>query len=575
MGDRRFTCSRIGAIGASVFSRLSRDCLPVDSLIQQLLDEQQDLTAVERFAQLHDGATIPAQQKHYEHLLPLSPLESGQQFGFQVDLDRCSGCKACVTACHSMNGLDESETWRDVGVLIGEANQLPIMQHVTTACHHCLEPACASACPVDAYEKDPVTGIVRHLDDQCFGCQYCTLACPYDVPKYHEKKGIVRKCDLCSDRLAEGEAPACVQACPHEAISIHAVDVARLKQERSSDTLVGTAPDSSFTVPTTKYVGSNRLNDVEVSSPAIVKPQHAHAPLVVMLVLSQLSVGVFGSLAFAELLQWVNIAPISVSVTTIQVIAVVAFAIGQIALAAATLHLGRPQYAFRAIVGFRHSWLSREILVFGLFTAASGSYMGLKLLPFAEASIPAIKPLVALIPAFAANTSLVFTVLTGAAGIACSAMIYVFTRRQFWSASQAFGKFFGTAVCLGPVVTAMVLEATGTGDDSSGMIKTMVVLSLLGAGVKAGWEDHALKRWVLLKSGQLKRTADLANGALKVLSRVRFALIAAGILCLLLAFFMPSLVVLCLAAVTLLAGEFCERILFFKAVSPDRMPAGL
>lgn len=547
----------------------------MDSLIQQLLDEQQDLTAVERFAQLHDGAAIPAQQKHYQHLLPLSPLEDGQQFGFQVDLDRCSGCKACVTACHSMNGLDESETWRDVGVLIGEANQLPILQHVTTACHHCLEPACASACPVDAYEKDPITGIVRHLDDQCFGCQYCTLACPYDVPKYHEKKGIVRKCDMCSDRLAEGEAPACVQACPHEAISILAVDVEQLKQDRNSDTLVGTAPESSFTVPTTKYVGGDRLDAAQISNPALVKPQHAHAPLVVMLVLSQLSVGMFGALALVELLQAMNVAGTSVSVGVTQTIAVVAFAIGQIALAAATLHLGRPQYAFRAIVGFRHSWLSREILVFGLFTAASGSYMGLKLLPFAEEFLPAIKPLRSLIPTFATHASLAFTVLAGAAGIACSAMIYVFTKRQFWSGPQAFSKFFGTSLCLGPVFTAVLLEATGVRQNSAGIITTMIVWAVLVAGIKASWEDHALKRWALLKTGQLKRTADLANNDLKTLSRLRFALLAVGVLCLMFVIFKPSLVVLIVAAVTLLAGEFCERILFFKAVSPDRMPAGL
>lgn len=549
--------------------------MSVNSLIQQLLDEQSDLTAVERFAQLHDGAAIPAQQKHYQHLLPTSPLESGEQFGFQVDLDRCSGCKACVTACHSMNGLDDGETWRDVGVLIDEANQLPILQHVTTACHHCLEPACASACPVNAYEKNPVTGIVRHLDDQCFGCQYCTLACPYDVPKYHEKKGIVRKCDLCSDRLAVGEAPACVQACPHEAIAIVTVDVEQLQQERNTAVLVDTAPESSFTVPTTKYVGGSGLAAATISNPASVKPQHAHAPLVVMLVLSQLSVGIFAALGIAKILQAVGVGAVSVPLFSEQMVAVVAFGIGQLALAAATLHLGRPQYAFRAIVGFRHSWLSREILVFGLFTAASGNLMALVLLPFAEKYFPVVTPWTALVPSFAVNLSLLMTVLTGTAGIACSAMIYVFTRRTYWSAFQSFVKFFGTAFCVGPALAAIIFSVSEASDVVYGAVTALVMISVLAAGLKIAWEDHAYKRWATLESGQLKRTAELATQDLKKISQLRFVMGGLGILCLLCAVFVPSLAVLCLAVVSLLVGEFCERILFFKAVSPDRMPAGL
>src|SRR6266566_3266557 len=87
----------------------------------------------------------------------------------------------------------------------------------------CLEPACMHGCPVGAYEKDALTGIVRHLDDQCIGCRYCMLTCPYEVPQYCVRKGIVRKCDMCADRLAESEAPACVQACPNEAIAIRIV----------------------------------------------------------------------------------------------------------------------------------------------------------------------------------------------------------------------------------------------------------------------------------------------------------------------------------------------------------------
>jgi Fe-S-cluster-containing dehydrogenase component len=99
-----------------------------------------------------------------------------------------------------MNGLDEGETWHDVGVLFGGTVLKPVQQTITTACHHCVDPACMNGCPVNAYDKDPVTGIVRHLDDQCIGCQYCIWKCPYNVPKYSKKRGIVRKCDMCSSR---------------------------------------------------------------------------------------------------------------------------------------------------------------------------------------------------------------------------------------------------------------------------------------------------------------------------------------------------------------------------------------
>ena len=267
--------------------------MSVSTLIDELLEEQQNMTAVERFAQQHSNGGIPSQQKYYSKLLPASPPGPGQQLAFQVDLDKCSGCKACVTACHNLNGLDEQEAWRDVGLLVGGTAALPILQHVTTACHHCVQPACAEACPVDAYDKDPVTGIVRHLDDQCFGCQYCTLACPYDVPKYNADKGIVRKCDMCTDRLSAGEAPACVQSCPHEAISIQTVDTSNFDSLTSNDSLVATAPASDFTRPTTQFIGGPRAGVMESAADASLQPQHAHWPLIVMLVLTQMSLGMF------------------------------------------------------------------------------------------------------------------------------------------------------------------------------------------------------------------------------------------------------------------------------------------
>ena len=215
---------------------------PAASLLAALLAEQQNLTAVERFSQFHDRHAEPAQAPYYRSLIPLSAPGPGQQYGFEVDLDRCTGCKACVTACHSLNGLEASETWRVVGLLHGGSPEAPVQKTVTATCHHCLEPACMHGCPVGAYEKDALTGIVHHLDDQCIGCQYCVLTCPYEAPQYSAKKGIVRKCDMCADRLVEGEAPACVQACPNEAISIRIVDQTIAVDAAQSDAFLPGAP---------------------------------------------------------------------------------------------------------------------------------------------------------------------------------------------------------------------------------------------------------------------------------------------------------------------------------------------
>ncbi|MGL4512918.1 MAG: DmsC/YnfH family molybdoenzyme membrane anchor subunit, partial [Lacipirellulaceae bacterium] len=102
----------------------------VAGLVRALLEESRELTAVERFAKAHEGHT-PAQARYYRDLIPAGPPGAGQQYAFDVDLDACSGCKACVSACHHLNGLEAGETWRSVGQLYGQ-NGLPIIQHVTT-----------------------------------------------------------------------------------------------------------------------------------------------------------------------------------------------------------------------------------------------------------------------------------------------------------------------------------------------------------------------------------------------------------------------------------------------------------
>ncbi|MEM9185915.1 MAG: DmsC/YnfH family molybdoenzyme membrane anchor subunit, partial [Planctomycetota bacterium] len=335
---------------------------PAD-LLRALVEESRELTAVERFAKSYDEGGEPAQAKHYRDLIPLSAPAAGEQYAFEVDLGACSGCKACVSACHHMNGLEPTETWRSVGQLHGVGPRsdggLPIIQHVTTACHHCVDPGCLSGCPTNAYEKDPGTGIVRHLDDQCFGCQYCTMACPYEVPQYSESKGIVRKCDMCQGRLTEGEAPACVQACPNQAIKITVVDVAEAVAKAKRGDFLPSSPPPQLTKPTTIYRGERSLpGDVKAADADHASPQHAHLPLVFMLVFTQLSVG---AVAAGSLARWLGAG----AGAEAAVVAGVAAALFGLSLA--PLHLGRPHLAFRSVLGWRHSWLSREAIVFGLY----------------------------------------------------------------------------------------------------------------------------------------------------------------------------------------------------------------
>jgi Fe-S-cluster-containing dehydrogenase component len=87
-------------------------------------------------------------------------------------------------------------------------------------CNHCMEPACASSCFVDAYTKTP-EGAVVYDASVCVGCRYCLVACPFDVPTYEYDEPLepkVMKCTLCHPLLLEGKLPACVEICPQESL---------------------------------------------------------------------------------------------------------------------------------------------------------------------------------------------------------------------------------------------------------------------------------------------------------------------------------------------------------------------
>ncbi len=543
-------------------------------LLARLIQEQQQLSAVDQFARDCSAGEISRREKTYARLLPTQDPQPGQQYAFEVDLDCCSGCKACVTACHSLNGLDPEETWRHVGLLVGGTTQQPVMQHVTTACHHCLDPPCMVACPVDAYEKHPVTGIVKHLDDQCFGCQYCTLACPYDVPRYHKEKGIVRKCDLCADRLADGEPPACVQACPHEAISITLVDTELVRENAEADHFLPAAPEPHVSFPTTSYrttrVFPKNLLPVDYYS---VSPQHPHVPLIVMLVLTQLSVGAF---LCGLLLERFSPAKLPASFEAFQATNGLLF--GLLALAASTLHLGRPWYAFRGLVGLRHSWLSREILAFGLFAVSASLY--------------AFSAWQSWVPFLFSRTLAWSVAVWGILGLFSSAMIYAFTQREFWSLPRTLVKFGLTASLLGPGATWLTLLIMRYAGDDFGDTQEMVafgrILSkalLITGGLKMMYEGFLFKHLWDRRMTPLRRSAMLMIGPLSGVAMARYAAgFLGGIampLLLLTSLSRASdnhdtlvLVAVALGFIACLTGEFLERYLFFAAVAAPRMPGG-
>lgn len=537
------------------------------SLIEQLLAEQQSLPAVQRFAAWHDeheqGCAVPAQQVAYRSLIPLTAPQAGEQYAFEVDLDSCSGCKACVTACHSLNGLDEHETWRDVGLLISSDDR-PSLQYITSACHHCVEPACLAGCPVKAYDKDPQTGIVRHLDDQCIGCQYCVLMCPYDVPKYSPSKGIVRKCDMCRQRLAADEAPACVGACPNQAIRITTVKKSDMLAAATSGNFLASAPDPRQTIPTTRYISKNfstvAQQTWQAADAAFVKPAHAHWPLVVMLVLTQASVGVL----LAECLHtWFGV------VQNTLPLLITALILGGAGGQTAALHLGRPFGAWRAWLGLRTSWLSREIVVFGAYTGILGTAVGLMV-----AMRFGLLPRQSLI-VIAAQLMTTVALICGLLGVLSSAMIYAVTQRPSWNLFRSGGKFFLTTLLFASIAAASVHGQ-------------LWFAAIIIAGSKLIYE--AICNWQSIdKYGRvtdfysaLGQAARLVRGPLERLQSVRTLLGCVAIVAMLVAAAIgqadnnrASLIATEMVLVFVLAGELLERTLFFTAMVAPKMPGGI
>lgn len=188
-----------------------------------------------------------------------------KRYGMSIDIDRCTGCGACMMACAVENNIPAAPesandrkgiTWiRVYKIDNGEAWPDRRSAFVPVLCQQCgNETPCAHVCPQQAVDVDPKTGIVGQMPERCLGCRYCMAACPYHAryfnwwdpqwPAGMEKtfnpgatprmRGVVEKCNFCLGRLHAAReraanagkreidpadyVPACVEACPTGAI---------------------------------------------------------------------------------------------------------------------------------------------------------------------------------------------------------------------------------------------------------------------------------------------------------------------------------------------------------------------
>lgn len=147
------------------------------------------------------------------------------------DMTLCEGCQECEYACAEANNnpppadddYPDTEIRREL-----KPDQFTVINAVETSygevytkqqCMHCAQPACASACLTKAMNKHE-EGPVTWEEGKCMGCRYCMVSCPFDMPKfeYDSNNPKIGKCQMCFERLKEGELPACAENCPAEAM---------------------------------------------------------------------------------------------------------------------------------------------------------------------------------------------------------------------------------------------------------------------------------------------------------------------------------------------------------------------
>ena len=178
------------------------------------------------------------------------------QYGFYIDLVKCTGCKTCVIACKDAHSLPVGTNYRKViefveGDWKKDASGAWVQDvrgyYVPIGCNECADPACVKVCPTKAHFKRESDGLVLIDEKKCIGCGACAQACPYGAPVLDETAHKMHKCNACADRVAQGLLPICVEACPQRAIEFEEISELRKKYGDNAD--IAPLPSSSTTKP--------------------------------------------------------------------------------------------------------------------------------------------------------------------------------------------------------------------------------------------------------------------------------------------------------------------------------------
>jgi DMSO reductase anchor subunit len=354
---------------------------------------------------------------------------------------------------------------------------------------------------------------------------------------------------MCHGRLTSGLEPACVNACPENAIEIEIVDQLGWRSDHAAANAPG-MPNAGHTLSTTRITlpesSTVTLDRVDVET---LQPEHPHWSLVWMTTLIQLSVG---SLIVALVSGSAN----CIALTLI-------FALTAFALNISVFHLGRPAYAWRALKMWRRSWLSREVLLFGLFflslaalTSASWLSAG-GLLPH-DASVLAVLRVAA--------------PMIGIAGLFASARLYLVPARPAWNTNHTPTDFMLSALLLGcaasPAIICLsnsVLKVSGLASIASITDKDLRWPLIASAAL---WGANQIVRVIRLRASRTyehRASCNLLNTySLRGTFLVSFAFV--GLTVLLMMANLPFFVL-----PTALAGVIASRYLFFVSVVPLNM----